>query len=77
MITFCKKSPRAKFLGSNGLFFVISICKFGIFKNPFASITSLSELYFRIRRFILLAETKKVISVNYGRSTAAENHGDE
>ena len=32
----------------------ISICKFGRFKNPFAMITSLSELYFRIRRFIFL-----------------------
>ena len=45
---------RAKFLGSNGLFCFISICKFGSFKNPFTMITSLSELYFRIRRFILL-----------------------
>ena len=34
----------------------ISICKFGRFKNPFASITSLSELYFRNRRFILLVQ---------------------
>ena len=31
----------------------ISICKFGSFKNPFATITSLSELFFRSRRFIL------------------------
>ena len=60
---------RAKFLGSNGLFCFISICKFGSFKNPFATITSLFELYFRIRRFILLVQTKKVISMNYGSST--------
>ena len=33
---------------------------FGSFKNPFATITSLSELYFRFR-FILLVQTKKVI----------------
>ena len=46
----------------------ISICKFGSFKNPFATIFSLSELYFRIRRFILLVETKNVISMNYGSS---------
>ena len=46
----------------------ISICKFDSFKNPFATITSLSELYFRIR-FILLVQTKKVISMNYGSST--------
>ena len=34
------------------------ICKFGSFKNPFATITSLSELYFWFRRFILLVQTK-------------------
>ena len=61
---------RAKFLGSDGLFCFISICKFGSFKNPFATITSLSELYFRIRRFILLVQMKKVISMNYGSSTS-------
>ena len=32
---------RAKFLGSNELFCFISICKFGSFKYPFATITSL------------------------------------
>ena len=47
-----------EFLERDGLFF-ISICKFGSFKNPFSTITSLSELYFRFRRFILLAQTKK------------------
>ena len=49
----------AKFLGSHGPFCFISICKFGNFKNPFATITSLPELYFRFRRFILLVQTKK------------------
>ena len=49
---------------------VSSICKFGRFKNPFATITSLSELYFRFRRFILLVQTKKVTSMNYGNSTS-------
>ena len=49
----------------------ISICKFGSFKNPFATIASLSELYFRIRRFILLVQTKKVISMNYDSSTSS------
>ena len=42
------------FLGTNELFFFISICKLGSFKNPFTTITSLSGLYFRIRRFITL-----------------------
>ena len=31
----------------------------------------LSELYFRITRFILLVQTKKVISMNYGSSTCS------
>ena len=48
-----------------------SMCKFGSFKNPFATITSLFELYFRFRRFILLVQTKKVISMNYGSSTSS------
>ena len=47
----------------------ISICKFGSFKIPFATITSLLELYFRFRRSNLLVQTKKLISVNYGSST--------
>ena len=37
----------------------------------FATITSLSELYFRCRRFILLVQTNKVISVNYGSSLSS------
>ena len=52
------------------LFCFSKICKFGSFKNPFATITSLSELYFRFRRFILLVQTKKVISMNYGSSAS-------
>ena len=65
------KVPRAKFLESNGLFCFISICKFGSFKNLFAMITSLSELYLRIRRFFSLVQTKKVISMNYGSNTSS------
>ena len=66
-----QKVPRAKFLGSDGLFCFISTCKFGSFKNPFATITSLSELYLRIRRFFSLVQTKKVISMNYDSSTSS------
>ena len=40
-------------------------------QKPFLTITSLSELYVRIRRFILLVQTKKVISMNYGSSTSS------
>ena len=66
---------RAKFLGSDGYFCFSSICKIGSFKNPFPMITSLSELYFRFRRLVLLVKTKKVISMVAVQ--AAENHGDE
>ena len=54
---------------SDGLFCFRSICKFDRFKNPFATITGLSELYFRFR-FILLVQTTKVISMNYDSSTS-------
>ena len=65
------KVPRAKFLGNDGLFCFVSIWKFGSFKNPYATITRVSELSFRFRRFILLVKTKKVISMNYGSSTSS------
>ena len=39
-------------------FVKIGICKFGSFKNPFATITSLSELSFRFRRATLLVQMK-------------------
>ena len=38
------KFLRTRFLGSSGIFCFISICKFGSFKNPFTTNTSLSEL---------------------------------
>ena len=44
------------------------MCNFGSLKNPFVTITSLPELYFRFRRFILLVQTKKKISLSYGSS---------
>ena len=65
------KVTRAMFLGSNILFCFISIWEFGNSKNPFAMITSLSELHSRIRRFILLVQRKKVISMNYSRSSSS------
>ena len=39
-------------------------------RTNFATITSLSELYFRYRRFILLVQTENVISMNYGSSSS-------
>ena len=38
---------------SDGLLCFSTICKFGSFKHPFASIASLPKLYFWIRRFVL------------------------
>ena len=65
------KVPKAKFQGSERLFCFISICKFCSFKNPFAMITGLSELYLRFRKFILLVQSKKVISMNNDSSTSS------
>ena len=53
------KVLRAKFVGSDGLFCVITVCMFSSFKNLFATNHCLSELYFSFRRFILLVQTKK------------------
>ena len=66
-------------MGSDGLFCFSSICKFGSSENPFATITSMPEFYFRFRRFILLVETKATISMSYAMAAAqaAENYGDE
>ena len=54
-----QKSREPSFWDVMDSFVLVSICKFGSFKSPFATITSLSELYFRFRRFILLVQTKK------------------
>ena len=60
-----KSYSMSSHASSNGLLSFISICKFGRFKKPFGTITNLPELelYFRIRRFILLIQTKKMISI--------------
>ena len=67
-----RKSRETSFWEVMDAFVLSAICKFGSFKNPFATITNLSELYFRFRRFILLIQTKKkMISMNYGSSTSS------
>ena len=53
------KVPTARFLGSEGLFCFIRICKFDSFNNCCFAIMCFCELYFRFRRFILLVQTKK------------------
>ena len=55
------KVLRTKFLESDGFFCFNRMCKFGSLKNTLTAITILSELYFRLRRFILLVQTKEMI----------------
>ena len=62
---------RAKFLGSDKLFCFISISLSGSFKTPFETTTSLPEIYFGFRRFILLVQTIKVISMSYDSSKSS------
>ena len=69
LLAICLKSREPNFLKVMDSSFS-SICKFSSFKNPFETINILSELYFRLRRFILLAQTKKVISMNYCSNTS-------
>ena len=57
------KVPKTTFLGSDELFYFISICKFDSFWNPFKTITNFSELYFSFLRFIPLVQKKKVNSM--------------
>ena len=49
----------------------ISIYNFDSLREPFATNTSLSELYFKFRRFIMLVQTIKVISLSFGSSTSS------
>ena len=70
--------PRAKFLGSNGVFCFSSIYKFGSFKNRFAMITGLSELYFRSKKDLSFwHKRKKWFLWTIEATQEAENHGDE
>ena len=63
LLAICQKSEEPSFWKVMNSCF-ISISKFGSFKNPLAMITSLFKIYFRSRRFILLVQTKKVISMS-------------
>ena len=48
------------------------LCNAFLLKSAISSHnSSISELYFRSRRFILLVQTKKVISMSYGSSTSS------
>ena len=69
LLTICQKSQNPSFWKGWTLF-IISMCKGGSFKNPFTTNINLSKLYFRFRRFILLVQMKKVISVSLCGSTS-------
>ena len=69
LLTIYQKSQEPRFWKVMDSCFSI-ICKFGSFKSPFATITSLPELDFRFRRFILLIQTKNMICMSYGSSTS-------
>ena len=58
LLAVCQVS-RAQFLGSDGLFYLL-VCKFGRFNNTFATFTSLPEVCFRFRGFVLLVQTIKL-----------------
>ena len=66
------KVLRGKFLGSDGFFCFIRTYRFCSFNNHFVTLfTNLFKIYLRFRIFILLIQTKKVISVNYGSNTCS------
>ena len=72
LLAMCQKSQEPSFWEViDSFFIIISICKYDSFKNLFATITSLSELSFRFRRFILLIQMKKVISMSYSSSSSS------
>ena len=70
---FSNRILRAKFLKSGRCFSFISICKFGSFNNTLAMINSLSELYFRFRRFIMLVQTKCTWHLQWVIYTSIQN----
>ena len=72
LLAICQKSWESNFWKVMDTCFS-SICKCGSLRNHLALITSLSELYFRFWRFIVLVQAKKEISMNCGSSTCYWN----
>ena len=55
-----RQKPREpSFREVTDFFVLLAYASFAASRTPFATITSLSELYYRIRRFIHLVQTKK------------------
>ena len=68
ILAICQKSREPDFSEVMESYF-INICTFGSFKNPFVTITSLSELYLRFK-ITLLVHMNKAISRKYGSFTS-------
>ena len=65
----CQKAQESSFWEVIDSFVLLAYASLAA-SGTLAVITSLSELYFRLRRFVLLVQTKKVISMNYDSSTS-------
>ena len=63
------KVLRAKFLEKDGLFYLLAYASFTASRTFLQQL--LACLNFRITRFILLLQTKKVTSMNYGSNTSS------
>ena len=65
LLAICQKSQEPSFWEVIDSFVLLPYASLAASRTRFAMITNVSELYFRFRRFILLVQTKKVISMNY------------
>ena len=70
LLAFCQKSKEPSFWKVMDSSF-ISICESGSFKNPFARIINLPEVYVGFRRFTLWVQMKKSNFYNYGSSLSS------
>ena len=71
LLAICQKSREPRFWDVIDSFVLLPYASLAASRTRFAMITNVSELYFRFRRFILLVQTKKVISMNYDSSTSS------
>ena len=75
LLALCQKS-RDKFLESDGLFVLLVYASLAASRSSQKN-TSLSELCFRFRRFILLTQTKNWFLWTMAAAQAAEKHADK
>ena len=64
-----QKSREPSFWEVMDSFVLVAYASLAVSRTLLQRLLALSELYFRFRRFILLVQTKKVISMDYGSST--------